>query len=179
VSVGRQQNERGASLVEFALVLPILVLLVFGVIEFGTTYNNYLSIRGGAREGARQADVGNFGTNQTCTGGAANTYGGGNTQTQELICLTKDRIGLDNSLVRVDVVVGGGSYAVGNPVVVCAAMPIQSLTGLFSPFLNNKYLKTKVQTRVENINASALASGHEDDPTGASPAWNWCSVTSS
>ena len=51
------KNERGASAVEFALILPILVILVFGIIEFGIAYNNYISITHAAREGARLAAV--------------------------------------------------------------------------------------------------------------------------
>jgi Flp pilus assembly protein TadG len=39
--------------VEFALVLPILVLILFGVIEFGGVYNAQLMVTGAAREAAR------------------------------------------------------------------------------------------------------------------------------
>jgi len=54
---GIMKNEKGASAVEFALILPILVILVFGIIEFGIAYNNYISITHAAREGARLAAV--------------------------------------------------------------------------------------------------------------------------
>ncbi len=47
-------SERGAAAVEFALVLPILVLILFGVIEFGGVYNAQLMVTGAAREGARE-----------------------------------------------------------------------------------------------------------------------------
>lgn len=46
-------SERGAAAVEFALVLPILVLILFGVIEFGGVYNAQLMVTGSAREAAR------------------------------------------------------------------------------------------------------------------------------
>ena len=52
-----KKNEKGASAVEFALILPILVLLVFGIIEFGIAFNNYITITHAAREGARLAAV--------------------------------------------------------------------------------------------------------------------------
>ena len=51
-------SERGAAAVEFALVLPILVLILFGVIEFGGVYNAQLMVTGAAREGAREMAVG-------------------------------------------------------------------------------------------------------------------------
>jgi Flp pilus assembly protein TadG len=46
-------REGGAVVVEFALVLPILVMLVFGIIGFGQGYNATIELRGAAREGAR------------------------------------------------------------------------------------------------------------------------------
>ena len=42
---------------EFAVVLPILVFLVFAVIQFGITFNNYLALTDAARAGARKAAV--------------------------------------------------------------------------------------------------------------------------
>ena len=42
---------------EFAIVLPVLVLLVFGVIQFGIAFNNYLALTDAARAGARKAAV--------------------------------------------------------------------------------------------------------------------------
>jgi Flp pilus assembly protein TadG len=39
--------------VELALVLPVLLLLVMGIVEFGIAYNRQITLSGGAREGAR------------------------------------------------------------------------------------------------------------------------------
>ncbi len=43
---------------EFALVLPILALLLFGVIQFGIVFNHYLTLTDAVRAGARKAAVG-------------------------------------------------------------------------------------------------------------------------
>ncbi len=51
------KNEKGASAVEFALILPILIMLVFGIFQFGIAYNNYIALTHAAREGARLAAV--------------------------------------------------------------------------------------------------------------------------
>lgn len=64
------RSERGASLVEFALLAPFLMLLLLGIIEFGYLFGEYNDVRHGAREGARLAAV-NAGNNsylhtQTC-----------------------------------------------------------------------------------------------------------------
>jgi Flp pilus assembly protein TadG len=48
-------DERGQSLVEMALVLPLLLLLVAGIIDLGRAFNNYIIITNAAREGARAA----------------------------------------------------------------------------------------------------------------------------
>ena len=51
------KSEKGASAVEFALILPILIILVFGIVQFGIAFNNYITITHAAREGARIAAV--------------------------------------------------------------------------------------------------------------------------
>lgn len=46
-------RERGATLVEAALVYPLLFLLMFGVVEFGLAFKDYLTVSHAARDGAR------------------------------------------------------------------------------------------------------------------------------
>lgn len=45
-------------MVEFALVLPLLVMLLVGIIQFGLAYSAQVSISGAAREGARALALG-------------------------------------------------------------------------------------------------------------------------
>jgi len=52
------RNERGQTLTEFAIVLPILALLLFGVIQFGIAFNNYITLTDAVRAGARKGAVG-------------------------------------------------------------------------------------------------------------------------
>lgn len=49
----RAVNERGAVAVEMALLLPILLLLVLGIMEFGRAYNAQVTLTNAAREGVR------------------------------------------------------------------------------------------------------------------------------
>lgn len=51
------EKQRGATLVEFAITLPLLLLLLFGIVEFGWLFSQNLDVRHGAREGARLAAV--------------------------------------------------------------------------------------------------------------------------
>lgn len=52
-SLGGSRNQDGVAATEFAVLLPLLVVLVFGIIEFGLVLNTQLSLTGAAREGAR------------------------------------------------------------------------------------------------------------------------------
>jgi Flp pilus assembly protein TadG len=53
------RDERGAAAVEFALILPVIILLLFGIIEFGRAWNVKQVLTDAAREGARVAAVNN------------------------------------------------------------------------------------------------------------------------
>ena len=50
-------EDRGATLVEAAIVLPVFFLLIFGLLEFGFGFKDWLSINHAAREGARVSVV--------------------------------------------------------------------------------------------------------------------------
>lgn len=52
-SVRRWRREAGAELVEFALVLPLLLLVIMGIFDFGFLFRDYGVITNAAREGAR------------------------------------------------------------------------------------------------------------------------------
>ena len=49
----RSPSERGAAAVEFALIVPLLLLLLLGVIEFGRVFNAQLQLSAAARESVR------------------------------------------------------------------------------------------------------------------------------
>ncbi len=52
---GARQRDRGQSLVEFVLVLPILLVMIFGIIEFANAWRTAQLLTNTAREVARQA----------------------------------------------------------------------------------------------------------------------------
>ena len=57
----RETDERGASAVEFALVLPLLCMFLFGIVQYGLFFWSTQSAANAARDGARRGAVG-----QTC-----------------------------------------------------------------------------------------------------------------
>lgn len=51
------RSDKGAAVVEFAVILPLLLLIVFGIIEFGVLIYNKAMITNASREGARTGIV--------------------------------------------------------------------------------------------------------------------------
>jgi Flp pilus assembly protein TadG len=56
----RWSGESGAELIEFALALPLFLLVVLGIIDFGFLFQRYEVITNAAREGARVAVLPNY-----------------------------------------------------------------------------------------------------------------------
>jgi Flp pilus assembly protein TadG len=52
-----RRNEQGQTMVEFALVLPLLMTLLLAILQFGIVFNNYLTLTDAVRVGARKAAV--------------------------------------------------------------------------------------------------------------------------
>jgi Flp pilus assembly protein TadG len=53
----RARGEEGQALVEFAIVLPVLCLLLFGIMQFGLLFYNYIDLTSATRDGARRVAV--------------------------------------------------------------------------------------------------------------------------
>lgn len=52
-----RKDERGTAVVEFALVLPVLLLVLFGIFQFGLLFYNYIDLTSAGKDGARTAAV--------------------------------------------------------------------------------------------------------------------------
>ena len=74
--LGRWRSEEGAQLVEFALVLPLLLLLMLGIAEFGFMFQRYEVVTNAAREGARLAVLPGYGNTDVQARVAAYLYSG-------------------------------------------------------------------------------------------------------
>ncbi len=69
-----RRSERGAAVVEFALVLPLLLMLLVGAIDWGWYFYLREVVTNAAREGARVGSVSTSGAAATAAEGAANAY---------------------------------------------------------------------------------------------------------
>ena len=114
-SFSRRHNERGAALVEFALVFPLLALILFGTIEFAWAFSQQLDVRHGAREGARLAAVSYL---PTADADQPTAIG-------EAVCSRMERT--TGATVTIELV-GANEPGLGT-VVVTTSAPLQQLTG--------------------------------------------------
>jgi TadE-like protein len=180
--------------VEAAIVIPVLVLILFAVIDFSWAFYEYISLRQGVREGAREAAITTVpgdlsGGWPGCTLAPNNvpspqTYADAGTDFFDMMCYTKSRIGLGmGTNVRVSI---AWSNSASNPpepqnwgpttdptktdsVVICAQYQISSLTGALGPILNNYVVTSKTEIRIEQP-STTLGGFRYGDILTASPS---------
>jgi hypothetical protein len=158
------REERGAEMVEFAVVVTLLLLLVFGIIAFGLTIYSDVNLSNAAREGARNAVVANFSCGGTCTG---------TTPASGIADFVKNDTNLKKQSVSV-MVQFPASYAVGQEVLVCAIYPMTDVGGITSPLLGGRYLKTTTKMRLEQTPANTDTTTYADTPPSGQ-SWSFCS----
>ncbi len=129
-------GDRGAAAVEFALLLPLLLLLVFGIIDFGRAINVQITLTQAAREGARLAALG-----QSTAAVTARAQGAavglspvtvtvtacppGATQTSEATVITSYTFTYITPVGAIAALFGGGGY--GSPTLTATGvMPCES-----------------------------------------------------
>jgi hypothetical protein len=137
----RRHGGRGAVLVEFALVAPLLLVLLFGIIEFGFAFVQWLDVRHGARETARLVAV-NY----------KPTAAEGSAQAQEILaegCARMDDGG-EGSILTIVVPPGqpGAPGEVGQRLEVRVDRQLDGLTGFF-PGVEGRDVSSEVVIRAE------------------------------
>ncbi len=158
--------ERGAALVEFAIVAPLLVLLLLGMVEFGWLFGQYNDVRHGAREGGRYASV-NGGITPPADALTIRDY----------VCATMD--GLSGGMTRIDIWLddsdtnGSGSRDAGDTGTVTVRALVGSLSNapLISGFLPDD-LVSSVEFRLEQD--PAWATNAPPSPLTAAPSALTC-----
>jgi len=145
----RGNGQNGAALVEFAVLAPLLILLVLGIVEFGWLFGQYNDVRHGTREGARFAAV-NAGTNDAI---------------RDTVCDAMDGLDAGMTLIEIDLDVsdtnGVAGIARGDTGIIAVTASVGSLSNapLISTFLPST-LSSTVEFRIEQ------------DPTQWSPTPN-------
>lgn len=146
-------RDRGASLVEFALVAPLLIAILFAIVDFGYGFSRMLDVRHGAREAARLVAV-NYGATASVAGDSQSDV------IINEICRRMD--GATGSTVALERMTSTGTAsagAVGQRARVTVTRPLKSLSGVYGPILDGKQLKSDIQTRIEVTSTWTTRSG--------------------
>jgi Flp pilus assembly protein TadG len=123
------RDEKGQAMAEFAIVLPVLCLVFFGIFQFGVLFNNYVTLTDAVRAGARTAAVSRDDADPV---GAATT------------AVRNSSADLNQSSLNVTV---SSSWTAGSDVTVTATYPYSiSLLGLI---VTSGTLTSKTTERVE------------------------------
>lgn len=155
-------GERGAAALEFALVLPLLLLLVFGGIDYGFYLSDSMVLRDAARGAARGGSVGDFESQSACTGRA--------TALDKVACSVVE--GLDGATGEAAVTVRAPEgVQPGAPLVVCAQLTDRAGVG-FVPMPGGGTVRVRVEFAFE-----ASAGVLPDEPPGTEGggvSGSWC-----
>jgi Flp pilus assembly protein TadG len=108
-------SEHGAVAVEFALLAPVLVMLLLGIMEFGRAYNVQISLANAAREGVRSMAINN---DQISARAAAKNASGQ----------------MNPALVDSNIAFSAANCVVGAQMTVTVTYTLSTLTGLAGPF---------------------------------------------
>jgi Flp pilus assembly protein TadG len=132
----RSRNRKGAAVVEFAVLAPVLIALLLGIIECGRMIMVQQSLATAAPEGARQAIV--EGTSVDTAKSTVDSFLNG--------------VGVKGASITI-VPGNTGSVAHGQPIIVSVSIPFSKVSWLKSPFfLKNTTLHSQATMRRETPN---------------------------
>lgn len=108
-------SERGAAAVEFALLVPVLVMLLLGIMEFGRAYNTQTILANAAREGARSMAI-------------------NNSQTEARTVAKNAATQLNPTLADSHIMFSASTCSVGSQMTVTISYSLSTMTGIAGPF---------------------------------------------
>jgi Flp pilus assembly protein TadG len=166
----RRRGDRGAAAVEFALVTPVLLVMLFGIIDYGIWFADSISARQAVRNAAREGSVGQFGA---CAGTVANPL-------ENLACSVKSGMDQISGTTAVLVTVatdptdriGGATWTPGYTLRICAITKHSALMPLV-PFPNQGLSFTRVDMPIEVAGVTGAVTYSDALPPGGS--WSSCS----
>lgn len=124
------RSNKGQSIVELAILLPVILMLLFGTIEFGRIYGAYMIISNASRDGARVGSV-----------------GGSTTQIQNAVLGTSTTLDSDSITITIS---KSGLGNRGDSVMVTVGYDITIVAPLIGVIVDNPmHLESEMQMRIE------------------------------
>lgn len=170
-------------MVEFAIVVPLLVLLLCGTLDFGLIFGGYQSMQSGVASATRAISLDAY-----QYGGSASCSGGPTAATADAVCNVVSALGPLTGLNANTLSVGicfatpgstpscGGASATGtsvyNDVVVCAQAAMQSTTGLTSIFVAGSTVSTTSRVLEEEPQPSGATAFESYNSTSTQVHYN-------
>lgn len=148
----KTRRQRGAALVEFALISPLLFLVLFAIVEFGWTFNQILDTRHGAREAARLAAV-----------DYQPTVDEGFDQTNLIVAEICSRLE-DPDSSRVQLSFTTGDTSAGSVATVRVERDLEQLTGFFDNLLSGYEPSSQINFRLERDVSWIATAGEQACP---------------
>jgi len=118
-TVSHLKQNRGQALVETAIVLPVIVLILFAILEFGMVMNQYLVLTAAAREGARTAAVSD--------------------DAAARVAVDEAVASISNNGLQVNIVYPGGKREQGKSVTVTVSKPIEVTTPVIKDIITSAF----------------------------------------
>ena len=116
----RKQSEKGQALVELALVLPILLLILMAIVDFGRVFHGHLAVTSASRQAVREASL-------------------GRTDAQIVSAARSAAAPLAPEQIRVAVTPAFPARQAGTSIEVTVTYSLEIITPLIQPFLPNPY----------------------------------------
>jgi len=174
-------------MVEFAIVVPLLILLLCGIIDFGLIFGGDMSMQSGVASSARAISLDNYQYS-----GSASCSGGPTAATANAVCKVVATlgplIGLNTSTLSVGIcfVTPGSSPSCGGPsatgtsvsndVEVCAQAALQSTTGLTSIFVSGSTASTSSRQLMEQPQPSGTTAFESYNSTSTQVTYNGTAI---
>ncbi|HUC14028.1 MAG TPA: TadE/TadG family type IV pilus assembly protein [Acidimicrobiales bacterium] len=149
-------------LIEFALVLPIFAVMLFGMIQFGLVFNGWTSLRNSVQTAARLGAIGDFGTSLACAQGQAASPPAPETS-GDMICTVAGLIGQPAGTSSNPPAIG--LMLLNNLLTVCAQAESQPFTGFFPAMA----LSSTSTFYVETASQPSSLTGNPIAATGFAP----------
>lgn len=158
----KKKPRTGQALVEFALILPLLLMIMFGIIEFGRIFFIYSNLFNAAREGVRYGIT------------MPRDYNGIAQRTKETIISISDNdvnvsVWYDNGPQSTTTFTDSTQVVVGQRVVVSIDHEINYLTPLFEPLLSDIQLRTRSARTIQNV-GNVITTPPPAAPPGGGPS---------